>query len=209
MNAMKAQHVRHILFTSILSLTVLLASSWSPSSTDDRVTDGPSTTIIDTDHYITEQQNQAHDSLDALYEDSNLAAAEETRLMWEYIEAEVRAEEERQAEAERQRIERERVAAAERQAQQARQSAPAPSRTGGVNWDAIAQCESHGNWSINTGNGYYGGLQFHPTSWQGAGGLQYAPRADLATREQQIAAAMVLSNGGRNLGHWPHCGRHG
>ena len=86
---------------------------------------------------------------------------------------------------------------------------PAPTSTGGVNWDAIAECESGGDWHINTGNGYYGGLQFHQTSWEGAGGLQYASRADLATREQQIATAMVLSNQGRNLGHWPHCGRYG
>jgi hypothetical protein len=62
----------------------------------------------------------------------------------------------------------------------------------GADWDAIAQKESGGNWSINTGNGYYGGLQFAPSSWQLAGGLQYAPRADLATKEQQIAVAENL-----------------
>lgn len=56
-------------------------------------------------------------------------------------------------------------------------------------WDRIAQCESTGNWSINTGNGYYGGLQFNNQSWLSNGGGQYAPRADLATREQQIAVA--------------------
>ncbi|MFG1809172.1 transglycosylase family protein [Streptomyces sp. NPDC049040] len=59
-------------------------------------------------------------------------------------------------------------------------------------WDAVAQCESGGNWSINTGNGYYGGLQFSQSSWEAAGGLQYAPRADLATKDQQIAAAEKL-----------------
>lgn len=63
----------------------------------------------------------------------------------------------------------------------------------GTNWDAIAQCESGGNWSINTGNGYYGGLQFLTSTWLGAGGGKYAPRADLATREQQIAIASTLS----------------
>ncbi len=56
-------------------------------------------------------------------------------------------------------------------------------------WDRIAQCESSGNWSINTGNGYYGGLQFDIRTWLGAGGGQYAPRADLATRAEQITIA--------------------
>jgi LysM repeat protein len=59
-------------------------------------------------------------------------------------------------------------------------------------WDAVAQCESGGNWHINTGNGYYGGLQFSQSSWAAAGGLQYAPRADLATKDQQIAVAEKL-----------------
>ncbi|MDJ0341318.1 transglycosylase family protein [Streptomyces sp. H10-C2] len=59
-------------------------------------------------------------------------------------------------------------------------------------WDAVAQCESGGNWSINTGNGYYGGLQFSQSSWQAAGGTAYAARADLATKDQQIAVAEKL-----------------
>lgn len=59
-------------------------------------------------------------------------------------------------------------------------------------WDAVAQCESGGNWSINTGNGYYGGLQFSQSSWAAAGGTQYAARADLATKDQQIATAEKL-----------------
>ncbi|WP_019548367.1 transglycosylase family protein [Streptomyces sulphureus] len=59
-------------------------------------------------------------------------------------------------------------------------------------WDKVAQCESGGDWSINTGNGYYGGLQFSQSSWAAAGGTQYAERADLATKEQQIAAAEKL-----------------
>ncbi|MFI5807477.1 transglycosylase family protein [Streptomyces sp. NPDC051561] len=59
-------------------------------------------------------------------------------------------------------------------------------------WDAVAQCESGGNWSINTGNGYYGGLQFSQSSWAAAGGTQYAPRADQASKGQQIAAAEKL-----------------
>ena len=71
----------------------------------------------------------------------------------------------------------------------------------GTNWDRVAACESGGNWSINTGNGYYGGLQFTQATWAGAGGTAYAPRADLATPQQQIAIASKLS-----LGNWPVCG---
>jgi hypothetical protein len=85
-------------------------------------------------------------------------------------------------------------------------SSPAPGATTGVNWDAIAACESGGNWSINTGNGYSGGLQFHPATWNGHGGQQYAPYAYQATREQQIAVAeRVLVTQG--IGAWPTCGR--
>lgn len=56
-------------------------------------------------------------------------------------------------------------------------------------WDRIAQCESTGNWAINTGNGYYGGLQFSASTWAAYGGTQFAPTADKATREQQITIA--------------------
>ncbi|MFV0464230.1 MAG: transglycosylase family protein [Nostocoides sp.] len=56
-------------------------------------------------------------------------------------------------------------------------------------WDRIAACESGGNWSINTGNGYYGGLQFLTSTWLAYGGGQFAPRADLASRAQQITVA--------------------
>ena len=63
---------------------------------------------------------------------------------------------------------------------------PADYSSGGSTWDSIAQCESGGNWAINSGNGYYGGLQFSQSTWEAAGGLAYAPRADLASRDQQI-----------------------
>ncbi|MEP6799116.1 MAG: transglycosylase family protein, partial [Lapillicoccus sp.] len=56
-------------------------------------------------------------------------------------------------------------------------------------WDTVAACESGGNWAINTGNGFYGGLQFTTSTWLGYGGGAYAPRADLASREAQIAIA--------------------
>ncbi|WP_406278548.1 transglycosylase family protein [Streptomyces sp. NBC_00191] len=62
-----------------------------------------------------------------------------------------------------------------------------------VDWDAIAQCESSGNWHANTGNGHYGGLQFTQSSWVAAGGRKYAPRADLATKAEQIATAKRLA----------------
>ncbi len=69
-------------------------------------------------------------------------------------------------------------------------------------WDRVASCESGGNWSTNTGNGFYGGLQFTVSTWLAAGGGRYATRADLATREQQIAVASALA-----LSNWPVCGR--
>src|SRR5215470_8408834 len=56
-------------------------------------------------------------------------------------------------------------------------------------WDQVARCESGGNWGINTGNGYQGGLQFSAGTWASHGGGEYAPSAQLATREQQIAIA--------------------
>jgi hypothetical protein len=72
-------------------------------------------------------------------------------------------------------------------------------------WDQVAGCESGGNWAINTGNGYQGGLQFSEGTWAAHGGGQYAPSAQLATREQQIAVAeRVLASQGR--GAWPSCG---
>jgi uncharacterized protein YabE (DUF348 family) len=79
-------------------------------------------------------------------------------------------------------------------------STPPPS-TSGVDWDRIAQCESGGNWSINTGNGYYGGLQFDYSTWLSNGGGQYAQRADLATKAQQIAIANVVYSH-RGLSPW-------
>jgi hypothetical protein len=62
-----------------------------------------------------------------------------------------------------------------------------------ADWDAIAACESGGNWKANTGNGYFGGLQFRQSSWVAAGGLKYASRADRATRREQIAVARRLA----------------
>jgi Transglycosylase-like domain len=68
-------------------------------------------------------------------------------------------------------------------------------------WDRLAQCESGGNWAANTGNGYYGGIQFSLASWQGVGG---PGRPDQASRETQIAMGQRLWNQG-GWGHWPAC----
>lgn len=77
---------------------------------------------------------------------------------------------------------------------------------GATVWDKVAQCESGGNWKINTGNGYYGGLQFLGSSWRAYGGRKYASQAHRATKGEQIAIARrVLADVGR--GAWPTCGR--
>jgi hypothetical protein len=76
-----------------------------------------------------------------------------------------------------------------------------------VQWDRVAQCESGGNWHTNTGNGYYGGLQFSARTWQSFDTHHYAPRADLATREEQIDVANhVLDRQG--WGAWPVCSQY-
>ncbi|MGW0246796.1 transglycosylase family protein [Nocardia goodfellowii] len=76
------------------------------------------------------------------------------------------------------------------------------SAEGGNNWDAVAECESGGNWGINTGNGYYGGLQFSPSTWAANGGSGSPAEA---SREEQIRVAEnVLATQGP--GAWPVCG---
>ena len=71
-------------------------------------------------------------------------------------------------------------------------------------WDKVAACESSGDWGINTGNGFYGGLQFTQSTWEAYGGTRYAPRADLATKDQQIAVAEKVVDG-QGPGAWPVC----
>lgn len=82
--------------------------------------------------------------------------------------------------------------------------APQASAAPDSDWDRLAQCESGGNWSINTGNGYHGGLQFSPSTWAAYGGTEFAPTANLATREQQIAVA-ERTLAGQGWGAWPAC----
>jgi resuscitation-promoting factor RpfB len=72
-------------------------------------------------------------------------------------------------------------------------------------WDRLAQCESGGNWAINTGNGYYGGLQFDQSTWASNGGDRYAPYPHQATREEQIAVAQKVRNDRGGYGAWPSC----
>lgn len=87
-------------------------------------------------------------------------------------------------------------------------SAPAPVETVVTTtdpvWDRLVQCEASGNWAINTGNTFYGGLQFTQSTWEAFGGLEYAARADLATRKQQIAIA-ERTWAVQGWGAWPGC----
>jgi LysM repeat protein len=81
--------------------------------------------------------------------------------------------------------------------------AATPAQASTANWDAIAQCESGGNWAINTGNGYYGGLQFSQSTWKAYGGQGSASGA---SRDQQIAVAQRVLQG-QGIGAWPVCGQ--
>jgi len=85
--------------------------------------------------------------------------------------------------------------------------APAnPVISDGSDWDRLAQCEAGGNWAINTGNGYYGGVQFSASTWAAYGGTEYASLPHLATREQQIATATkVRDAAGGAYSAWPGC----
>ncbi|MGH2379764.1 MAG: transglycosylase family protein [Candidatus Limnocylindria bacterium] len=86
--------------------------------------------------------------------------------------------------------------------------APAPQRVvtydGDTVWDDLAECESSGNWAINTGNGYYGGLQFSLGTWESYGGAEFAAYPHEATREEQIAIAERL-RAARGYQPWPAC----
>ena len=79
-----------------------------------------------------------------------------------------------------------------------------PEVSQGETWDALSRCEAGGNWAINTGNGFYGGVQFDQNTWERNGGLRYAQRADLASREEQIAIAEV-TRARQGWGAWPTC----
>ena len=82
---------------------------------------------------------------------------------------------------------------------------PSSGNTGA--WDRIAECESGGNWSINTGNGYYGGLQFSKGTWQNYGGGEYAAYPHQASKAEQIAIAEKVRDAEGGYGAWPVCGK--
>lgn len=84
------------------------------------------------------------------------------------------------------------------------QTEPAPAVPSGGVWDRLAQCESGGDWNISTGNGFYGGLQFQPSTWAAFGGHEYAPNAHQATRAQQIRVA-ERTQAAQGWGAWPAC----
>ncbi|WP_019201223.1 transglycosylase family protein [Tsukamurella sp. 1534] len=85
-------------------------------------------------------------------------------------------------------------------------AAPSANAATDAQWEQVAACESSGVWSLNTGNGYHGGLQFSPSTWNAYGGRQYAPVAHQATKAQQIAIAeKVLA--GQGKGAWSSCGK--
>ncbi|GAA3365596.1 hypothetical protein GCM10020366_66130 [Saccharopolyspora gregorii] len=93
-------------------------------------------------------------------------------------------------------------------------AAPAPERSGdageprtGQVWDRLAQCESGGNWATNSGNGYYGGLQFDRSTWAAYGGEGFARYPHRASREQQISVASALRDDRGGYGAWPACAR--
>ena len=81
---------------------------------------------------------------------------------------------------------------------------PAPPTSGSSVWDALARCESGGNWAINTGNGYYGGLQFSYDTWHGYDGGEFADYPHQATRDEQITVAERL-RAARGYAPWPAC----
>jgi hypothetical protein len=83
-------------------------------------------------------------------------------------------------------------------------AAPAAAAQKDSTWDRIAQCESTGNWHAKTGNGYQGGLQFTPSTWKAYGGQKFAPSADKASREQQIAVAKKIQ-ADQGWKAWPNC----
>ncbi|WP_258053109.1 LysM peptidoglycan-binding domain-containing protein [Streptomyces sp. Ru73] len=83
-------------------------------------------------------------------------------------------------------------------------TAPEASAADGGVWDRIAACESGGNWHINTGNGFYGGLQFTASTWRAFGGHEYAPSAHQAGRAEQIAVAAKVQ-AAQGWGAWPVC----
>jgi Transglycosylase-like domain/G5 domain len=86
-------------------------------------------------------------------------------------------------------------------------STAAPKVSGGAVWDKLAKCEATGNWSVDSGNGYYGGLQFDAGTWRAYGGDEYASLPHKASRAEQIAVATKVRDDRGGYGAWPACSR--
>ena len=104
------------------------------------------------------------------------------------------------------RIHRQATPRASRELPSRRHSEPATPQASDAKWDKLAQCESTQNWDSNTGNGYKGGLQFDDRTWRNYGGTQYAPSADRASRDEQIAVAKKVQQE-QGWHAWPGCSR--
>jgi len=117
-------------------------------------------------------------------------------------EAEAKAKEEAEAKKE----EAKKESSSSKSEEKEETSSKPKASTGNISatWQALAKCESGGNWAINSGNGYYGGLQFSASSWRAVGGTKYAPLPHQASPQEQIAAAEKLRASG-GWGHWPAC----
>lgn len=173
------------ILAAIMIAAILIATALSPPNqkttpqTHTEQSQGPPNDTQPTRQYQPELGHDFNEAVDA-------------QIWWEHI-----LEHERQQEQERLQAA---VRAAQTAAQQPQQAAATP---GGSVWDRLAQCESGGNWHINTGNGFYGGLQFHPTSWRGVGGTGLPHEA---SREEQIFRAQQLQQV-QGFGAWPGCAR--
>lgn len=205
-----------LVIAAVVALSGERASSGSSSAPEPSVTTTePQRDYVDTlqksiDDAVALQEQQERDFLKAV-EYVQAVEAEQQRQAEVAAAAEAEAERQRQAAAAKaaaaEKAQQE-AAAAAKPAAAARPAAPAASSSysGGSVWDDLAQCESHGNWSINTGNGYYGGLQMDTQFWDTYGNPAYG-QANEASRSEQIAAATKARDSGRGYHPWPTCAR--
>lgn len=197
---------KYLVIATVLSLALVLSGLKSdPPPGDQKVytltTTEPVVYTFISGHEVSKTKVSA--ARDARMINASVAADKRRDL---YRLLDVMAENERQERLARQEAARQREAQAQAAKPKLAPASPPPSPSGGSVWDRLAQCESGGNWSINTSNAYSGGLQFHPQTWNAHGGGQYAPYAYQASREQQIAIAeKVLASQG--WGAWPACSR--
>ncbi|NLV54681.1 MAG: transglycosylase family protein [Acidimicrobiales bacterium] len=202
-----------VLIAGATVLALGLAVFLGPAAADEPAA-APETTVVEEAAPSTTEADAAEGSTEPEWTDEELAFFESLHeqrvaafleaLHRQRVEAFLEAAAEREAaEAEAARQEQE---AAERRAAEeeaARREAAAPAVPSGSVWDSLAQCESGGNWSINTGNGYYGGLQFSLSTWHAMGG---AGLPHQNSREAQIAVAERV-RASQGWGAWPSCSR--